>query len=117
MARKIDKKRDLDILEYLKSHTYVETAEQFKISEMTISRIKKRNNNVSVSDDVSVGNNVSVNDNENLSVSNAKTTNLNEDQKVSVSDEVSVGNNVSVSDEENPSVSNAKTTNLIYKFH
>lgn len=47
MPRKINKIRDLEILSYLENHTYKETTEFFSISEMQISRIKKRNTPIS----------------------------------------------------------------------
>jgi hypothetical protein len=43
MPRNINEKKDAEILEYLKDHTYKQTAEQFKITETQVSRIKKRN--------------------------------------------------------------------------
>ena len=92
MPRKIDYQRDLDVLTYLKSHTYIDTAMHFNISEMTISRIKKRDNGkVSVSDlnNVSVSDKVSVSEHEKDSTPIADNNSF-EDQKVSVSDKVSV---------------------------
>lgn len=42
MTRIIDKNRDLTIMAYLKEHTYLQTQEEFGISAVQVSRIKKR---------------------------------------------------------------------------
>lgn len=45
MARKIDQEKDLEILSYLKNHSYNETQEKFGTSPSQIARIKKRYQN------------------------------------------------------------------------
>lgn len=43
MPRKVDKDFDKDVLNYLKSHTWKETQDNFNISSRTIKNMKERN--------------------------------------------------------------------------